>query len=161
MFSPACFPWQLCFISNTYSTYLTLPLEISQMSTNASQVPNMTCFHLAFCLALSFPIALFFSLDVSQARIMQLLQFFVMSLHAFGYLPLPCWRMSGNCTGLAVLMKPFPCVWCPLSAGILFLSASLRKLTWISKLAKIHPCGLTRRSAELEAMFGQSTSNAS
>lgn len=137
MFSPACFPWKLHFISNTYIPHSpsTDLKSLSQMSTknfDTGQVLNMTCSLLAFCLAFSFSIALFFPpcLSPMYYAAALVLSCSLMSLHAFGHFPLPCWRMSGSCTDLGVLMKPFPCVWCPLSAGILVLSAGLRKL-WL------------------------------
>lgn len=67
MFSPACFPWQLSFFSNTY-IYLTLPLQISNRSAKCQQsiLTRASCqtwhvIFLFFCLAFSFSIVLFFS----------------------------------------------------------------------------------------------------
>lgn len=59
MFSPACFPWQLRFFSNTYISHspATDLKSLSQMSTkhfDTGQLPNMTCYLLVFLSCLLF-----------------------------------------------------------------------------------------------------------
>lgn len=152
------------YVLSVLYIYPTLSLQISQMSTrhfNTSQVPKMTCSLLAFCLALTFSIALgcfFFSLSPC------LLASYYAGAWVLCDVPSCFWPSSTtllknvrySCTNLAVLMKLSPCVWCPICAGILFLSASLRKtlITRITKLPKIHPRGLPRHSSELKSVLG-------